>query len=597
MSTATFHADGRFVSPYVGELLPLCRSLPGAKWDKLGRAWRFSTAASDRRRLLQLAEQMRPVLERAGHRLHIDRDLYQDSGKRARAQLQRLAERTGLQPYPFQITGVEWLSARPKALLADDMGLGKTMQVLCSLPERAATVVICPASLKHNWAEEVGRWRSDLRAEVLSGWGSFRAPRSGEVLITNYELLPPPKPLPRPTVYHQAPQGRLCRGAGEQPCAVPPKRRRKLPDGVRRCWVPQLARCSTDKWRHRVRLGGMALPKPPRRPWEPDATTFELGHAVLVVDEASYIKGTRSARHKSVRELAKRAARVWLLTGTPLMNRPLDLWGVCSAGGLQHEAFDGWGGFTRGFHAYKNRFGGWQFGMPTRELHLKLGRVMLRRRKEEVLTELPRLRFRTLVVDAPVGTQLKLKLEEAWRQWVPEEDDRPIRLPDFTEFSELRAALATARIPAMVELIEQYEEAGEPLLVFSAHRQPIEKLAGRQGWATILGGTNANERQRICERFRAGQLRGVGLTISAGGYGLNLQATGHVLFVDMSWVPGENNQAIDRARRIGATAESILVTRLVSDHPLDRHVLRLLDEKEQLVEAAVEGRTHMKETD
>jgi SNF2 family DNA or RNA helicase len=99
----------------------------------------------------------------------------------------RRAQAAGL--YPFQIEGVEWLAGRKYALLADEMGLGKTVQALLALPPGCPALVVCPASLKYNWAEEVRRWRGDFTATVLEGKNPFRLPRPGEVVVVNYERL------------------------------------------------------------------------------------------------------------------------------------------------------------------------------------------------------------------------------------------------------------------------------------------------------------------------------------------------------------------------------------------------------------------------
>ena len=92
--------------------------------------------------------------------------------------------------YPHQKEGIAYLRKNRKALLTDEMGLGKTIQALMALPSATAALVICPASLKGNWAREVKTWRPDLTPVVLKGRGSFRWPVLGEIVIMNYELLP-----------------------------------------------------------------------------------------------------------------------------------------------------------------------------------------------------------------------------------------------------------------------------------------------------------------------------------------------------------------------------------------------------------------------
>jgi SWI/SNF-related matrix-associated actin-dependent regulator 1 of chromatin subfamily A len=216
---------------------------------------------------------------------------------------------------------------------------------------------------------------------------------------------------------------------------------------------------------------------------------------------------------------------------------------------------------------------------------------MIRRRKQDVLADLPPVRVREVLCRG-MSQQLQLQLDGALERWVDKsmrhQGALPRELPSFEEYSEVRRALAESRIPDMLAVVEQHEETETPLVVFSAHRGPVEVLAEREGWEVIVGGQPPAQTQAIVSRFQGGELKGVGLTIRAGGYGHTLTRASDVLFVDLSWVPSENRQAVDRVHRIGQDAGRILVTRLVSDHPLDRHVLRLLDEKQIVIDQAVD---------
>jgi SWI/SNF-related matrix-associated actin-dependent regulator 1 of chromatin subfamily A len=502
--------------------------MPGARWDRQGRRWRVSTNPEDRDRLLELADRLR---------LRVAPELRKPTALRnlAEDRVWELQQRTGRYPYDFQRQGILWLLEHTRALLADDMGLGKTMQALWALADDARALVICPSSLKHNWEAECAMWRPDLKPVVLRGWGSFRLPDPGEVVITNFEALPPT-------------ENKTARG---------------------------------DE------------PKRGKRPWEPEVYRYDTRDVVVVVDEASFAKNAKSERGKATRALAGMARQCWLLTGTPLLNRPMCLWGTLRAGDMHELVFQGWGGFTYGFRATKNRWGGYDFGHPRPEVSEKLRRLMIRRRKEDVLDQLPEVRTRDVLSHA-MPAKLKRRLDIAWQGWLDFERGArrmmPSQLPSFEEFSEVRALLAEARIPDMLSLCEQHEETETSLVVFSAHRAPIEALSEREGWGVIMGGQSPRVTQDVVRRFQSGELAGVGLTIRAGGYGHTLTRASDIVFVDQSWVPSENRQALDRVRRIGQEASRILVTRLVSDHPLDRHVLKLLDEKQAVIDEAVEAR-------
>lgn len=142
----------------------------------------------------------------------------------------------------------------------------------------------------------------------------------------------------------------------------------------------------------------------------------------------------------------------------------------------------------------------------------------------------------------------------------------------------------------MLEYIEECEEQEVPLVVASAHLAPIDALLGRPGWATITGDTPAEDRQAIVRAFQDGKLNGVGLTVQAGGVGLTLTRAWKLLAVDMDWVVSNNAQVEDRICRIGQKSDKIEIIRMVSDHPLDKHVMRLIAWKQTLIEQAVEQR-------
>lgn len=305
---------------------------------------------------------------------------------------------------------------------------------------------------------------------------------------------------------------------------------------------------------------------------------------VLVCDEVHLTKNYKAKRSKSVKVLAGLADKVIGLTGTPIMNRPFDLFGVLSALHLDKQVFGSWMNFMRLFEGTKNRWGGYDFGRVSPMVPELLRRVMLRRRREEVLPDLPRKSYTTLTVNG-IPASLKARMDDMYDDVAGLLDCD--ELPPFEMFSQLRGELAETRIDAMLEIVESHEEEGIPLVVFSAHRKPIDTLAIREGWATITGSTKPEERQNIVREFQSGSLKGIALTIQAGGVGLTLTKAWKALFVDLDWTPALNAQAEDRICRIGQTKPCEIV-RMVSDHPLDTHVLKLLSNKIELFNNAID---------
>lgn len=282
----------------------------------------------------------------------------------------------------------------------------------------------------------------------------------------------------------------------------------------------------------------------------PDETKVILKDTILVADEAHMVKNYKTARSQKITRLSKACKTVWFLTGTPLMTRPQDLYGVISAGNM--NVLGGWDKFVSLFDGYKDKFG-WRFGMPSAEVPERMKRVMLRRLKSEVLKDLPPKTYKNIEVNN-LGTAFYSKINSLLSKIDPYEKDidnlisklEITSLPSFDEFSQIRALLAEAKIPAMMELVESYEESGTPLVVFSAHKAPVLSLGERDGWGAITGETKAEERTEIVQKFQNGDLKGIGLTIQAGGVGITLTRASDVLFVDMDWTPGWNLQAEDR---------------------------------------------------
>lgn len=435
------------------------------------------------------------------------------------------------------------VDAKDHLYITDDfVATHNTVQALVSIPAKGQALVVAPAGLKYNWKAEAAVWRPDLKVTVLEGGKSFRFPKVGELVITNYDILPDFLD-PTPKVQGQK-------------------------KATRTNWT------ALKEWRRVLKDQHQ-----------------EAAGVVVIFDEAHKVKNYKTERARKVRELSRLCGKVWGLTGTPLDNQPEDLFGVLDSLNMAFDVFTPCKGqtplgrFHEVFGATSGRFGT-SFGTPHPIVPELLRRVMLRRRRTEVLPNLPTKTYTNLVVGS-MGSALKEALDDLW-----DEEGLALEvngsLPPFEKMSEIRAKLAQANIPAMLEYVEECEEQGCPLVVFSSHLAPIDALLTRPGWAVITGATSPEKRQQIVDAFQAGRLKGVGLTIRAGGVGLTLTHAWKVLFVDLDWVPGWNAQAEDRVCRIGQASNKVEIVRMVNDHPLTLHILRTLHEKTRKIEAAVE---------
>jgi SWI/SNF-related matrix-associated actin-dependent regulator 1 of chromatin subfamily A len=460
-----------------------------------------------------------------------------DGAKDRLEALNEQLKKRGLELFPFQRSGVQWLASRRAGILADEMGLGKTIQTLAALPAKAPVVAVCPASLKHSvWKREAGIWRPDLKPFVCSGRGSFMWPTEGEMAVINYDILPTEESLDKTPA------------------------------------------CMDDMFsqRHVVCQQG----------------------TILLADEAHALKNRKASRTANFRALAKRVreanGRVWLLTGTPLLNRPQELWTLLEVAGVAAEAFGTFYNFVRLLGGNKTSFGIQWGGKVDAQVPDLLKRVMLHRRRTEVLPDLPKKIWNDVKVELSAEAKSVAdaaidKLRQATGQDLEdgEIDVTKIASVAFEELSAARAALAKAKIPALLEQIEVFEDNEEPVIVFSYHRAAIDQLAQRPGWAVITGDTPPEQRQQIVTEFQGGRLKGVAGTIQAAGTGLTLTRANQAIFVDLAWTPALNAQAEDRICRIGQT-RGVIITRLIAEHILDERVAELLLEKQKLIESAVE---------
>lgn len=303
-----------------------------------------------------------------------------------------------------------------------------------------------------------------------------------------------------------------------------------------------------------------------------EALADKVDASTLILDEVHLAKNRKAKRAKRAKAAVNRADQAIGLSGTPMPARPADLIGVLETLGCLQRGLRGFMHAAKALGGRPGPWGGYVYDLPMcTTVPYRLRRVMLRRLKSEVLGLPP-------IVRSFVGVKTrKNKLPKEIAAHLDKGD-----LPPFELLSAARAATAKARIPAMFELLEGL---GKGVLVFSAHRAPIDALAA-QGWETITGDTPVDKRTAIVERFQSGEIPGVGATIGAAGIGLTLTRASTVLFVDRAWNPDQNTQAEDRAHRIGQ-GKTVHVMVMTSLDPLESRVESLLEDKREASKTAL----------
>ena len=322
-----------------------------------------------------------------------------------------------------------------------------------------------------------------------------------------------------------------------------------------------------------------------------------LPNTVLIYDEAHLLKSTTSLRYKRAR-VARNAVlvqhgRCQFLTGSAIENHPIDLWNLLVFLGLDRATFgtkDPFAEFVRCFAGERDGYGGYLWGIPLPEAVDRLKQSVAFARKQDVLPWLPKIEHEDVVV--ALDDARTRKLCDALAPYLT---DRNMDFESLMQkqnglvgrnIFEMRQAVALAKIPALLEILDLAEDAGERVLVLSAHRAPIDTAALRPGWAAITGSTATKKRADVCHQFRGGKLLGVAATIQAGCLSMDLSGADVVIFVDHAWNPGQNVQAGERVSGPNQT-KPVLIRHMIADHPVDHAVNVILRSKETVLKESV----------
>jgi SNF2 family DNA or RNA helicase len=330
----------------------------------------------------------------------------------------------------------------------------------------------------------------------------------------------------------------------------------------------------------------------------------------MVFDEAHYLKNHKSQRSKLGRDIvaASPNAPLHALTGTPLTNRPRDLFPLLQLVG--HPMGKSFLSFAKRYcDATHNGFGWVADGASNlEELRVQLHGVMLRRTKDEVLDLPPKLRtWVPITVPDDTGRKETRKVLQRLIAGVLERKKaeaspgkKPIgtrelagqdRFRLLADLSRARRMIAKAKSSNTIEFVDGVVAQGEKVIVFSSFADPVEAIAKHFGdrAVSLTGETPASERQGLVDRFQHDDtVRVFVANLVAGGVGLNLTAARQVVFNDLDWVPANHWQAEDRAYRIGQT-NTVNVTYFVAERTVDEFVRSALEAKASLIEAVVEG--------
>jgi SWI/SNF-related matrix-associated actin-dependent regulator 1 of chromatin subfamily A len=312
----------------------------------------------------------------------------------------------------------------------------------------------------------------------------------------------------------------------------------------------------------------------------------------VILDEAHFIKNNSQRTSHCLKLLGvSNDARspligprqVYLLTGTPITNRPKDLFNLLRCVG--HPSARSFISFAKRYcDAYRNDYGWVTTGASNlEELNLLMKEVMLRRKKDEVLDLPPKVRS---WIPLAIESAPALNAQRSFNQWFAASDaSRPNDRDFLARLTKVRVALHRAKHKAVEERIRDVIATGQKVIVFTAFTDGLNKHKAVFGdvCVTISGESDAKARMLAVDRFQSDQrVRLAVCNIIAGGVGITLTAATHVIFQDLDWVPANHLQAEDRAYRLGQT-ERVTVEYMLADGTLDVFIGDLLETKLRLV--------------
>jgi SWI/SNF-related matrix-associated actin-dependent regulator 1 of chromatin subfamily A len=493
----------------------------------------------------------------------------------------------GLAYLPYQKGGIAYAVARKNTLIGDEMGLGKSIEalgVINAVNEVKSVLLVCPASLRLNWKREATKWLTRPFEIFVVEKMKDVIPETAAFVIVNYELV----------------RGRRI----DDPNGA------MAPNGN----VLKIVQSSP------IHAQLMA------RNWD-----------VMVVDECHRLKDTKALQSIAVlgstgnkkkgdlpvHGLKDQAARNVFLTGTPFLNRPIELQPILAA--LAPAEFGNFFAFAKRYAAaHQDERGHWDFSGSSNlgELQERLrSTVLVRRLKRDVLRELPPKRRQVIVL--PTDGAAKAVAAEA-KAWAAHEERLATLRGDadfahasgdpsaykaavealkaasnigFQEISQERKNVAVAKIPKVIEHVEDmYEQGIEKLVLFCHHHDVANAISAHFGAACVkLTGevTSNKERQDAVDRFQNDpSIKLFVGSIGAAGVGHTLTASSTVVFAELDWVPANVSQAEDRTHRLGQ-ANSVLVQHLVLDGSLDARMAAILVEKQDIADKALDKDTEI----
>ncbi|MCI8410721.1 MAG: DEAD/DEAH box helicase family protein [Lachnospiraceae bacterium] len=490
------------------------------------------------------------ILKDAGEQVHVHRD---NLFKRLIRNIKNVEDSDYQIPKPqqgilrsYQRKGYRWLRTIREygfgGILADDMGLGKTLQVITLFealkeeekPKDILGLVICPASLVYNWENEIHKFAPNLVTQVILGTAKERKnmiqeSKNGDIWITSYDL------LKRDIEWYQ-----------------------------------------------------------------------NRNFDIQIIDEAQYIKNASTKVAKAVKNISSNTR--FALTGTPIENRLSELWSIFDylMPGLlfTYKRFkeDLESHIVAGINREES-----QESKETKRLKNMVRPFILRRLKEDVLKDLPK-KLENVIYAKMEGKQSKLynahiqRLRETLQGQTNQEYNQN-KIQILAELTRLRQICCdpelcyenydggSAKLSVCMELLEEVISSNHKVLVFSQFTTMLEKLAKELefrhvSYYKLTGQTKKEQRLEMAQAFNQNTVPVFLISLKAGGTGLNLTGADMVIHYDPWWNQAAQNQATDRAHRIGQK-NVVTVFKMITAESIEEKILALQEKKKNLADQII----------
>ena len=566
----------------------LCKSIPGSSWSASDQIWRVPLSWSTCLALRSTFRNDLIIAEDLGEWATNLLDTRISPANSLR-ELEQFESLTNSDLFPHQQAGVEFLKTARRALLADEPGLGKTAQAIRAIKELKDSgedvfpaLIVCPNTLKKNWAREFGRWWPEATTQIIKGTSTQRKKQFDiavesniDVVIINWESLRSHSRL--------APYGSValarCKECGG------------LDERV------TLTRCEV----HKRELN-------------------EIDFKTVVADEIHRSKDPKSKQTRALWSATGNAEFRFALTGTPVANNVVDMWSI-----LHWLSPEDWPSKTkwidRMVDTMLNAFGGMMvLGIKPHmedEFQRTISHHMRRMLKARVLPWLPP------VINERRDLEMSTKQKKAYEQMrdhmiaelesgealsAPSVLTQTIRLLQFaSSYADLvvdertgepRAVLSepSCKVDLLMDDIKNGDFGEDSVAVCAVSRQLIELLSAAMTKANIphgliTGAQNEDERQQSIDDFQSGAKKWILFTAQAGGVGVTLTAARRLIMLQRPWSLVDHKQALDRVHRIGSEIhDSIVITDYVTEGTIEERVLQVLETKADNFEQIVHDR-------